>query len=85
MTHPVTAPSRRRRTPLAFLLSIPVWLYRLISTPFFHGHCRFQPTCSAYALEALERHGGIKGSWLTLRRLSRCHPFGTHGIDNVPD
>ncbi|GAD55216.1 protein YidD [Limimaricola cinnabarinus LL-001] len=49
-----------------------------------HG-CRFHPTCSAYALEALERHGGLRGGWLTLRRLARCHPWGGSGIDNVPD
>jgi len=77
--------SRKRRTPLAYLLSVPVWIYRIITIPFFHGHCRFEPTCSAYALEALQRHGGIEGSWLTLRRLCRCHPWGPHGVDNVPD
>jgi putative membrane protein insertion efficiency factor len=50
------------------------------------GHsCRYQPTCSAYALEALEKHGGLKGTWLTLRRIARCHPWGGSGIDNVPD
>ena len=48
------------------------------------GTCRFHPTCSAYALAALERHGAARGSWLTLRRLLRCHPFHPGGIDPVP-
>lgn len=47
--------------------------------------CRYQPTCSAYALEALEQHGALRGSWLTLRRLGRCHPWGSHGWDPVPE
>jgi putative membrane protein insertion efficiency factor len=47
--------------------------------------CRYQPTCSAYSLEALEKHGAIKGSYLTIRRILRCHPWGGSGIDNVPD
>ena len=47
--------------------------------------CRFDPSCSTYALEALERHGAARGTWLTLRRLVRCHPWGGHGWDPVPD
>jgi putative membrane protein insertion efficiency factor len=46
--------------------------------------CRFQPTCSAYALDALEQHGAARGTWLTTRRLCRCHPWGGHGWDPVP-
>ena len=52
------------------------------------GHvspCRFYPSCSAYALEAVERHGALRGTWLAVRRVSRCHPFGGHGVDLVPD
>ena len=51
---------------------------------FLGGHCRFQPTCSNYALEALRTHGAIRGCWLSLRRILRCHPFGGHGFDPVP-
>lgn len=47
--------------------------------------CRFDPSCSSYALEALERHGALRGTWLTLRRLVRCHPWGGHGWDPVPE
>ncbi len=72
-------------SPFARLLSLPVWAYRLIFSPWVGHNCRYQPTCSAYALEALERHGGFRGTWLTLRRISRCHPWGGSGVDEVPD
>jgi len=70
---------------LARLLSLPVRAYRLIFSPWVGHNCRYQPTCSAYALEALEKHGGLKGGWLAARRIFRCHPWGRSGIDNVPD
>lgn len=60
-------------------------IYRYVLSPFVGQHCRFTPTCSEYATEAIELHGALKGSWLTLRRLSRCHPFHTGGFDPVPD
>jgi putative membrane protein insertion efficiency factor len=72
-------------SPLAFVFSLPVKAYRLVLSPWVGHGCRFQPTCSAYALEALEKHGGIKGGLLTIRRIGRCHPWGGSGIDNVPD
>jgi putative membrane protein insertion efficiency factor len=72
-------------TPLAHILALPVRIYRLTFSPMVGHGCRFQPTCSAYALEALGRHGGIKGGFLTARRIMRCHPLGGSGIDNVPD
>lgn len=71
-------------SPLARLIALPVRAYRLIASPWVGHGCRFQPTCSAYALEALERHGAIKGSWLAMRRIGRCHPWGGHGFDPVP-
>ncbi len=69
---------------LARLLALPVRGYRLLFSPWVGHNCRYQPTCSAYALEALERHGGLKGGWLALRRILRCHPFGRSGYDPVP-
>jgi putative membrane protein insertion efficiency factor len=72
-------------TPAAWLLAQPIRAYRLILSPWVGQSCRFQPTCSAYALEALRRHGALRGGWLTLRRIARCHPWGDSGIDDVPD
>ena len=63
----------------------PIRLYRRFLSPLKPPMCRFHPTCSAYALEALQKHGGLKGSWLAARRIARCHPWGDSGIDNVPD
>jgi uncharacterized protein len=72
-------------TPLAHIFALPIRAYRLIFSPWVGHGCRYQPTCSAYALEALEKHGPFKGFWLTIRRIGRCHPWGSSGIDNVPD
>ena len=72
-------------TPLARLFAIPVRIYRAVFSPWVGHNCRYHPTCSAYAMEALEKHGALRGGWLTLRRLLRCHPWGRGGIDNVPD
>jgi putative membrane protein insertion efficiency factor len=58
-----------------------VQLYRVSLGPFIGGHCRFHPTCSQYAIDALTAHGALRGSWLTVRRISRCHPFGGGGYD----
>ncbi len=71
-------------TPLAWVVSLPVRFYRVVFSPWVGHGCRFQPTCSAYAMEALERHGALKGSWLTIRRIGRCHPWGSSGYDPVP-
>jgi putative membrane protein insertion efficiency factor len=71
------------------LAKAPIYAYRYALSPLIGPVCRYQPTCSAYALEAIERHGVLKGSWLTLRRLARCHPVkwlgGSEGFDPVPD
>ncbi len=71
-------------TPGAYLLSLPVRAYRLVLSPYVGHGCRYQPTCSAYAMDALERHGAVKGGWLALRRIGRCHPWGGSGYDPVP-
>ena len=61
-----------------------VRVYRYLLSPWIGQHCRFHPSCSTYALEALERHGAWRGAWLTLARLGRCHPFHPGGEDPVP-
>lgn len=72
------------RVLAAPLLGI-VWLYRNGLSPVLGANCRFQPSCSAYADEALRRYGAFRGGWLALKRISRCHPWGGAGYDPVPD
>ena len=60
-------------------------VYQWGISPILPGNCRFHPTCSAYAIEAVSKHGAIRGAWLGLRRLLRCHPWGGSGFDPVPD
>jgi len=72
-----------RRLTIGPLLGM-IKLYRVTLSPFMGRSCRFQPTCSRYAEEALRRWGLVKGSWLMLRRIARCHPFGGQGYDPVP-
>jgi len=60
-------------------------LYQLTLSPLFGPTCRYLPTCSHYAAEAIERHGAWRGGWLTVARLSRCHPWGSDGFDPVPE
>jgi putative membrane protein insertion efficiency factor len=67
------------------LAAAPVQLYRWTLSPFLGRQCRFHPTCSAYALEAIERHGALKGWGLALRRILRCHPWAAAGFDPVPE
>ena len=70
---------------LAAVMLALIGFYRLWLSPFLGPRCRFIPTCSAYGLEAIQRHGPWKGGWLTLRRLLRCHPFTPCSCDPVPD
>ncbi len=63
---------------------IPIRIYQIFLSPVLPNSCRFLPTCSAYAVEAIMTHGILRGSWLALRRLSRCHPWGGSGYDPVP-
>ena len=71
-------------SPAARLLSAPVYVWRWLLSPVFPVACRYAPSCSAYALDTLRRHGALTGGWLTLRRLCRCHPWGGAGYDPVP-
>jgi putative membrane protein insertion efficiency factor len=77
-------PHRLTRLLAALLLGL-IGLYRQWISPLLGPRCRFIPSCSAYGLEAISRHGPWRGSWLTLRRLLRCHPFTPCGCDPVPD
>ena len=67
------------------LLVLLVRFYQRFIGPGLPQACRFYPSCSVYAVEALQRHGAARGSWLTIRRLGRCHPLHPGGIDSVPD
>lgn len=67
------------------LLQALVHAYRFAISPMFPRSCRFEPSCSEYALEALERHGALFGSWLVAKRIGRCNPFVSGGFDPVPE
>ena len=69
---------------LAWALSLPIRFYRRFVSGALPPACRYEPSCSRYALEALSVHGGLYGAWLAARRLSRCHPLGGSGFDPVP-
>ncbi|GAA6618908.1 membrane protein insertion efficiency factor YidD [Scytonema sp. NUACC26] len=70
---------------MKLLLILPIRFYRMFISPMFPPSCRFQPTCSMYALQAIERFGVWRGSWLAMKRISRCHPFHPGGYDPVPE
>ncbi len=72
------------RSPLQYIFIGVVRLYQLVVSPILGPRCRFQPTCSAYAMDAIKLHGGLKGGWLAIRRIVKCHPWGGHGFDPVP-
>ena len=72
-----------RRVPRATGILL-VRMYQVVLSPIFGGHCRYYPSCSAYAIEALERHGALRGGWLAVCRIGRCHPFRPGGFDPVP-
>lgn len=69
---------------LTALLILPIRFYQMAISPMLPKSCRFEPTCSSYAVEALRKHGPLKGTWLALKRIARCHPWGGSGWDPVP-
>lgn len=82
-----------RKTPEANLgsrlsakaLLLLIAFYRNAVSPLLPSRCRYYPTCSSYADEAIRRYGALHGGWLALKRIGRCHPWGSHGLDPVPD
>ena len=66
---------------MRWLLIHLVLLYRVTLGPLMGGHCRFQPTCSQYAIDAINKHGAIRGAWRAIKRIARCHPWGGSGYD----
>jgi putative membrane protein insertion efficiency factor len=71
-------------SPLARLLTLLVRAYQLVLSPLLGPRCRFYPSCSSYAVQAISTHGAVRGSWLAARRLLRCHPWNPGGVDHVP-
>ena len=68
----------------SYILILPIRFYQLCISPMLPPSCRYTPTCSHYAIEALKKHGPIKGTWLAIKRICRCHPWGGSGHDPVP-
>jgi len=81
-----TPPSSAKTRPglAARALAVPVHAYRLLLSPMLGQNCRYYPSCSAYALDALHQHGAVKGAWLAVTRVARCHPWHPGGYDPVP-
>jgi len=69
---------------LRFVLVIPIKLYQILISPLIGPNCRYHPTCSQYSIEAINKHGPFKGTWLAIKRISSCHPWGGSGHDPVP-
>jgi uncharacterized protein len=84
MTSTAGRQPERRPSAAGWLLILLLTGYRRFVSPLLAPRCRFYPSCSAYALEAVQVHGALRGSWLAVRRLSRCHPFHAGGLDPVP-
>ncbi len=69
---------------LSYILLVPIYFYRSAISPMFPPSCRYVPTCSQYAVEAIKKYGPFKGTWLAVKRILRCHPWGGSGYDPVP-
>lgn len=75
---------RHLNRAISFLFILPVKIYQWTISPLLPNACRYTPTCSAYTIEAIKKYGPLKGGWLGLKRIARCHPWGGHGHDPVP-
>jgi uncharacterized protein len=75
---------REKKRLTGVIAAVPIRLYQLVLSPLLGRNCRFSPSCSSYAIEALGRFGIVRGGILAIRRLGRCHPFGSSGFDPVP-
>ena len=75
---------QKMRAASVWVLSLPIRFYQIGISPLFPPTCRFTPTCSTYALQALRKYGPFKGTYLAVRRILRCHPWGKSGYDPVP-
>lgn len=69
---------------LSYILLLPIYFYKGAISPMLPPSCRYTPTCSQYAVEAIKKHGPFKGLWLAIKRIARCHPWGGSGYDPVP-
>jgi putative membrane protein insertion efficiency factor len=78
------SPTAGLQSLLVAVLVVVIRAYQVALSPFLGSACRFAPSCSEYAIEALHRHGPIRGSWIGARRIARCHPFHPGGLDPVP-
>ena len=76
--------TKMAKQALKKIFTLLIGFYQKVISPLTPPSCRFQPTCSAYAIEAIETHGVLRGGWLAVRRIARCHPWGGHGFDPVP-
>lgn len=83
VTSVMSVRSMVQRLPRLVLI-VGVRVYQVMLSPLLGGSCRYFPSCSVYAIEALDRHGALRGGWLAIRRIARCHPFRPGGYDPVP-
>lgn len=81
---PESTEQGRKLSPFAWFLTLLIRFYRYFISPMLGARCRFNPTCSRYALDAIQIHGAVKGSWLAAKRIAKCHPLHEGGDDPVP-